>query len=133
MRLELELDVPENRQVSLPSEVPVGKVRVSVAVPGPAGGAAPVPHTSAKFQRERAAYFRLLPELLKTHLGKVVAIHDEKVIAVGEERRPVIDEATRIAGVVDMFVHCVEEVEPVERIPGFREVRGWRSEDVSVG
>lgn len=121
MKLELEIDVPESREVTLPPEVPVGKVKLSVEMPF--DPLAPLPGSSEKFERERAAFFRLLPELLKTHRGKVVAIHDERVIAVGDERRPVIDEATRIAGDVDLMVETVAEEWPVERIPGFREVR----------
>jgi len=124
MTLELEVDVPESRTIilTLPPDTPVGKVTVSVSMPSPADPPY-LAHASAKFQRERATYYRLLPELLKTHLGKVVAIHDERIIAVGDERRPVLDEATRIAGYVDLFVHRVVEVEPVERLRGFREVR----------
>ena len=121
MTLELEIDVPDSRQVTLPPEVPVGRVRLTVQTPS--DPLAPLPGTSDKFQRERLAFHRLLPELLTTHAGKVVAIHDEQVIAVGDERRPVIDEATRIAGYVDLFVKQVLEVQPVERLPGFREIR----------
>ncbi len=125
MNLELEIDVPESRTVTftLPDSVPVGRAVVSVRPrPDPL---APLPHTNEKFERERRAFFRLLPELLKTHRGKVVAIHDEKVIAVGDERRPVIDEATRIAGDVDLYVETVAEEWPVERL-GTRRVIGRR-------
>ena len=121
MTLELEIDVPESREVTLPAEVPVGRVKLTVQTP--TDPLAPLPGTSDKFQRERLAFHRLLPELLKTHAGKVVAIHDERVIAVGDERRPVIDEAKRIAGSVDMFVETVAEEWPVERF-GSRRVAG---------
>lgn len=120
MTLELEIDVPDSRQVTLPAEVPVGRVKLTVQTPH--DPLAPLPGTSDKFQRERLAFFRLLPELLTTHAGKVVAIHDEQVIAVGDERRPVIDEAKRIAGSVDMFVETVAKEWPVERLPGFWEI-----------
>jgi hypothetical protein len=121
--IELEIDVPESRQVTLPESVPVGKVRLTVQ---PAFDPfSPLPQSSDKFERERAAFFRLLPELLKTHRGKVVAIHDERVIAVGDDRRPVIDEAKRIAGRVDLFVETVAEEWPVERL-GTRRVVGRR-------
>jgi hypothetical protein len=123
MPLELEIDVPENRQVTLPDSVPVGKVKLTVQTPF--DPFSPLPHTSDKFERERAAFFRLLPELLKSHPGKVVAIHDEQVIAVGDERRPVIDEARRIAGDVDLYVESVLTEWPVERI-GTRRVVGRR-------
>jgi Family of unknown function (DUF5678) len=123
MTLELEIDVPDSREVTftLPPGTPVGRAKVTVHTPS--DPLAPLRGTSEKAQRERLAFHRLLPELLKTHPGKVVAIHDEKVIAVGDERRPVIDEATRIAGYVDLLVKQVLEVQPVERLPGFREIR----------
>ena len=120
MPLEVEIDVPESRQVTLPDSVPVGKVKLTVTPH--ADQLAPLPHTSDKFERERAAFYRLLPELLKTHRGKVVAIHDEKVIAVGDERRPVIDEARKIAGYVDMYIAPVQDKRPLERVGGLREL-----------
>ena len=124
MTLELEIDVPESRQVTLtlPPEVPVGRVKVSVrSLPDPPP---PPAGLSEKALRERAAFYRLLPELQKTHYGKVVAIHDERVIAVGDERRAVIDEARKIAGYVDMHIASVLEKQPIERLPSIREVGG---------
>lgn len=122
MTLDLEIDVPESRQVTLPDSVPVGKVKLTVQtpmdIPPPPKG------ISEKAQRERAAFYRLLPELLKTHSGKVVAIHNEQVIAVGDERRAVIDEARKIAGYVDMHISSVLEKQPIERLPSIREVGG---------
>ncbi len=117
MKVELEIDVPESREVTLPRDVPVGRVKLTVQSPP-----APLPGISEKAQRERAAFYRLLPQLLKSHYGKVVAIHDEKVIAVGDERRPVLDAARMIAGYVDLHVASVLEKLPVERLVGFREL-----------
>lgn len=122
MPIELEIDVPESRQVTLPASAPVGKVKVIVQTPF--DPTVPIPGTSEKFQRERVAFYRLLPELLKTHRGKVVAIHNEQVVAVGDERRPVIDAAKRIAGPVDMFIASAFEEQPVERLVGLRELPG---------
>ena len=129
MKLELEIDVPESREVTLPHEVPVGRAKVTVETPVGQPDLAPLPGTSDKFERERAAFYRLLPELLKTHPGKVVGIHDERLIAVGDERRPVIDEAKRIAGRVDLYIATVLEEQPVERLVGFREIRGRTDHD----
>lgn len=125
MTLELEIDVPESRTITLPPEVPVGKAMVSVSVPSPAGALPPsLAHTSAKFQRERAAYYRLLPELLKTHLGKVVAIHDGQVVEAGTSRIEVAMATFRRVGAVPIFVELVTEDPPrVFRIPGLRLAR----------
>lgn len=127
MKLELEIDVPESREVTLtlPPEVPVGKAKVSVETP--ADPLAPIPGISDKAQRERAAFYRLLPQLLKAHYGKVVAIHDERVIAVGDDTLPVAHEAYRQIGKrVDLYVAPVLEPQPIERLGGPREVRGER-------
>lgn len=121
MKLELEIDVPESREVTLPPEVPVGKVKLSVEMPF--DPLAPLPGSSEKFERERAAFFRLLPELLKTHRGKVVAIHDERVIAVGDENVPVAMEAYKKVGYVALFVQRVLEKQPVYRLKTPREIR----------
>lgn len=119
MTLELEIDVPESRQVTLtlPPEVPVGRATVSVQTV-----ANPSPSTDGKFEREKTAFHRLLPELLKTHRGKVVAIHNERVIAAGDDRSEVIQQAFRTAGDVDLFVERVQTEWPVERFVGFREI-----------
>lgn len=122
MTLELEIDVPENRLVTLPDSVPVGKVKLVVQTPPEV----PLPPKgiSEKALRERTAFYRLLPELLKSNHGQVVAIHNEQVIAVGDDRRAVIDEARKIAGYVDMHVASVLEKQPIERLPSIREVGG---------
>jgi hypothetical protein len=120
MKLELEIDVPESRQVTLPPEVPVGKVTLTVQTPF--DPFSPLPHTSDKFERERAAFFRLLPELLKTHSGKVVAIHDEQVIAVGDEPVAVATEVYKKVGYVALYVQRVLEKQPVYRLKTPREI-----------
>lgn len=118
MPLELEIDVPENRQVTLPDSVPVGKVKLTVQPTQAA--AAPA---DDKFERERAAFFRLLPELLKTHRGKVVAIHNEQVLVVGEDSVPVAMEAYKKVGYIPLFVMRVLEKQPLYRLRGPREIR----------
>jgi hypothetical protein len=119
MPVELEIDVPESRQVTLtlPPEVPVGKAKLTVhPTPTPPGA-------DGKFERERAAFYRLLPELLKTHRGKVVAIHDEQVLVVGDDNVQVGLEAYRRVGYVALYVERVEETRPIYRLRGPREIR----------
>jgi hypothetical protein len=123
MKLELEIDVPESREVTLtlPPETPVGKVKLTVQTAF--DPLAPIPGENEKFERERRAFFRLLPELLKTHYGKVVAIHDEQVLVVGDETVPVAMEAYKKVGYVALFVQRVLEKQPVYRLKTPREIR----------
>jgi len=123
MTLELEIDVPESRTITLPPEVPVGRVQVSVSVSSPPEPP-PLPPTADKFEREKDAFRRLLPELLKTHLGKVVAIHDGQVVEAGTSRIEVAMATFRRVGAVPIFVELVTEDPPrVFRIPGLRLAR----------
>ncbi|MBL8800152.1 MAG: hypothetical protein JNM56_40090 [Planctomycetia bacterium] len=68
-----------------------------------------------KFERERRAFYRLLPELLQTHRGQYVAIHDEQVVDCGPVRADVVFRALdRVRS--DIFVGLVnEKPEPVAR------------------
>ncbi len=43
-----------------------------------------------KFERERRAFYRLLPDLLRTHRGQYVAIHDEQIVDSGTVRLDVV-------------------------------------------
>ena len=45
------------------------------------------------YERERRAFHELLPELLQTHFGQYVVIHDGKVVASGSDRVAVALEA----------------------------------------
>jgi hypothetical protein len=47
----------------------------------------------SRLAREREAFLRLLPQLLTTHHGQYVAIHDEQVIDSGPERLEVAQRA----------------------------------------
>ena len=72
------------------------------------------PHS--KFERERRAFYRLLPQLLATHRGRYVAIHDEQVAASGPNRLEVAMHVLEHSGNVDIFVGLVnDEPEPVMR------------------
>lgn len=82
-------------------------------------------HPQTKFERERAAFYRLLPELLKSHHGQYVAIHDERVVDSGPDRAEV---AFRTLDRVktDIYVGLVsEEPAPIVR-SGVRRVIGER-------
>ncbi|MBM3982806.1 MAG: hypothetical protein FJ304_21555 [Planctomycetes bacterium] len=72
----------------------------------------PVP----KFERERRAFFRLLPELLGTHRGQYVAVHDERVIDTGPDQIALALRVRQRLGNVPLYVHLVtDEPDPVYR------------------
>lgn len=131
MTLELEIDVPESREVTftLPPTVPTGRTKVAlrVALPEerpvefPPFQIEPPPPPADKFAREKAAFYRLLPELLTTHRGRYVAIHDEQVVETGTDRLAVALATMARIGAVDLYVGLVSDEPPRElRITGPR-------------
>ena len=77
-----------------------------------------------KFLREREAFERLLPELRKTHLGKVVAIHEGQVVETGDDVPTVALRAYERCGYVPMYVGMIYPgPPPIARIPSPRELR----------
>jgi hypothetical protein len=77
-----------------------------------------------KFERERRAFLRLLPQLLATHRGRYVAIHEEKVAEVGDDRMEVSMKVWKRVGGVDLYVGLVtDEPEPIARSGLVRERR----------
>jgi len=82
-----------------------------------------------QFERERRAFFRLLPDLLATHRGQYVAIHNEKAVDSGPER---LELALRVQARVKTGIyvgHVIEEPEPICRSGIRRELGGWRASD----
>jgi hypothetical protein len=59
------------------------------------------------FERERAAFERLKPELLKQHPGKCVAVVGGQVVEVGEDKLQVIERVRERFGRVSMYVQWV--------------------------
>ena len=66
--------------------------------------------TSTKFERDRRAFHLLLPDLLQTHLGQYVAIHDEQVVDSGPERLEVAMRVLARVGPTDIYVGLVSVV-----------------------
>ena len=62
-----------------------------------------------KFERERRAFFRLLPGLLTTHPGQYVAIHDEQVVDSGADQLEVAVRVQRRVGGAAIYVHLVSD------------------------
>jgi hypothetical protein len=70
----------------------------------------------SKWDREHQAFQRLLPQLLATHRGKYVAIHEGQVVDSGDEKLPL---ALRVLGKIgNMAIHVglvTEDQQPVSR------------------
>jgi hypothetical protein len=82
------------------------------------------PPKPGKFDRERAAFWRLLPELLKTHQGQYVAIHEEQVIDSDADDLALLARVLPRVGRVAIYVERVTtDPRPPIRIPHYREVR----------
>jgi len=77
----------------------------------------PEPPPPSKFDQERAAFYRLLPNLLATHRGQYVAIHGEQVVDSGQDQIEVALRVQSRVGRVPIFVHFVSEdgAQPVVR------------------
>ncbi len=90
----------------------------------PGGRFAPHP-PDEKWERERRAFHRLLPQLLQTHGGHYVAIHDEQVVACGDDIAEVAMQAYREHGRVSIYADLVTTDPPrrVIRIPHIRVCR----------
>src|SRR5436190_23147806 len=93
-----------------------------VTLPAPEVPTAPPPPT--KWERERRAFLRLLPELLRTHRGQFVAVHDEQVVDSGDDPIALIKRVHARFGYVPIHVEEVAEQPPkAVRIPHYREYR----------
>ena len=62
-----------------------------------------------KFERERRAFFRLLPALLGTHRDQYVAIHDEQVVDSGPDQVELVLRVRKRVGNVALYVHLVTD------------------------
>jgi hypothetical protein len=76
-------------------------------LPAPEIEPAVTPETA--WERERQAFFQLLPSLLKSHPGQYVAVHDRTVIADGSDRISVALHAYEQVGYVPLYVGLVGE------------------------
>jgi hypothetical protein len=89
-----------------------------ITFPAPIIELTPPPRT--KWEREYQAFLRLLPELLKTHRDKYVAIHEEHVVDTGEEPLALALRVLSRVGNVDIHVGRVTEARPPISRSGIR-------------
>src|ERR1700722_17691349 len=76
----------------------------------------PTPELS-KGEREYQAFMRLLPELLKTHRGQHVAIHEGQVVDSDANDIDLIQRVHAKVGYVPIHVGLVIDPQPIFRIP----------------
>lgn len=89
----------------------------------------PAPDLSAphqdKWRREQLAFRQLLPELLRTHLGEFVAIHEGRVVESGVDKIEVARRAYERFGYIPIFISRVDAGPPAPvRIPSPRRLDG---------
>lgn len=76
-----------------------------------------------KWRREQQAFSRLLPDLLKSHLGQYVAIHEGQVVESGMDKLDVAGRAYVRFGYVPIFVTLVADgPAAIVRIPSPRKI-----------
>ena len=81
------------------------------------------PAARDKWQAEFEAFQRLLPQLLETHRGKYVVIHEGCVVGSGQDDLALALRFFAQHGNVPIHVGLVaDEPEPVTRIPHYREM-----------
>ncbi len=123
--LELELDIPDSRElrVTLPPDAPTGRVKVTLSPVAPP----PNPHrpTHPKLAREHAAFVAMQTELLATHRGRYIAIHDGQVIGVGDSSVAVLTAAEKShPGAFPLVSQVTDQPRYRERLPSLRGVQG---------
>jgi hypothetical protein len=91
--------------------VPVSDLTI---LPAPVVELPPLPQS--KWEREHQAFLQLLPQLLVTHRGRYVAIHDGQVVGSGDDKLALALEVLGKVGNVAIHVGLVtEEPEPISR------------------
>jgi hypothetical protein len=75
-----------------------------------------------KGKRDYQAFLRLLPELLASHRGKYVAIHDGQVVDCDTDDVALILRVQAKIGYVPIHVGLVTDSPAVVRIPHYHEV-----------
>jgi hypothetical protein len=88
----------------------------------PAPVLTPPPSKHEKWDREYAAFLEMLPDLLQTHRGKFVAVHEGRVIDSGDDKIALGLSAYERYGYIPIYVGLVTATPRIERMPSIRNV-----------
>ncbi len=138
----IRTEVPENRKVelTLPKGVPAGPAEIEVRIKTP--GETPNPDNDMHFgpdgrrrafpprpidpklAREHDLFEQMLPDLMKEYAGKYVALHDGKVIEVGESAVRVLTNAhKKVPGTMHYVRLVTDQPLPLDRVTSHRIVK----------
>jgi hydrogenase maturation factor len=81
------------------------------------------PSEPPKGEREYQAFLRLLPELLQTHRGQYVAVHEGQVVDADADDIALVRRVHTRIGYVPIHVGLVTEQLPIVRVPHYREYK----------
>ena len=76
-----------------------------------------LPRGLAVFQRDKQAFERLKPKLLKTHRGQYVVIREEKAVLFGPNKTELAKQAYQQFGYGPLYIGLVEEEPEVVHLP----------------
>ena len=80
----------------------------------------PIPPRN-QWEREYRAFLQMLPELLKTHRDRYVAVHEGRVVDDGDDELELASRVWAKYGYVPIHVDLVtDRPRPPERVPHFR-------------
>ena len=71
----------------------------------------------AAIEREHASFTHMLPDLLKEYSGRVVALYEGQVVAVGDDKLAVWEQARQQVGQKPVYVQLVEYPPKVHKVP----------------
>ena len=135
--IRVKTRVPESRQItiSLPPDFPVGDAELEISVREPETElvvvlplgdrptASPPRPTNPTLAVEYEAFERMLPELMKRHPEKYVALRGGAVVAVADSEVGALTAARQQQP--EGLTYCrlvTDRPQPLERIPSFREL-----------
>ena len=136
--IRVKARIPESRQITLtlPADVPTGDAELEIIVHGraPQEFVVTLPEdtrprvypsrpTHPVLATEHDAFQKLLPELMKTHAGKYVAVSGGEVVAVADSEVGALTEAHRVKPDALALVRRVtDQPQPLPRIPSLRAI-----------